>query len=114
MNRRNNSGRGAAAADLLHHEGVGQFVAALAAVLLGIGHAQHTELLQLFDGLERKALFLVYFGGDGGELGLSELAKHLPGKLMLLAQFEIHVAFSSLLGVRSYFGPVNPKSQESI
>ena len=77
---------------LLHAHGVGQHVAAGAAVLLGEVDAHHAQLGHLLHGLHGEALLLVDLLGQRLDLGLGELAVHLADHLLLFRQVKIHFA----------------------
>ena len=89
---------GGGAADLgqlLNAHGIGQHIAAGAAVLLGEVDAHHAQLGHLLDGLHGEALFLVELLGQGLDFGLGKFAVHLADHLLLSSQMKIH--FSVLL-----------------
>ncbi len=90
-----NGGGAAHLGQLLHAHGVGQHIAAGAAVLLGEVDAHHAQLAHLLHGLHGEALFLVDFLGQRLDLVLGELAVHLADHLLFFRQVKIH--FSVLL-----------------
>ena len=94
MGTDDNRGGAAGLGDLFNGHGVGQVVAAGAAVLLGERDAQQAQLCQLGDGLAGEALFFVDLLRQRLYLVLRELAVHLAEHLMLFGQREIHFVFS--------------------
>ena len=97
MGTDDNGGGAAGLGDLLHGHGVGQIVAAGAAVLLGERDAQQAQLCQLGDGLAGEAFFFVDLLRQRLYLVLGEFAVHLAEHLMLFGQREIHFVFSFFL-----------------
>ena len=89
------SGGAADLGQLLNAHGIGQHIAAGAAVLLGEVDAHHTELGHLLHGLHGEALLLVQLLGEGLDLSFREFAVHLADHLLLFRQMKIH--FSVLL-----------------
>ena len=94
----NDDSRGAAhLGQLLHAHGIGENVAAGAAVLLGEINTQHPQLGHLFDGLHGETLLFVEFLSQRLNLILCELAVHLTEHLLLVCQMKIHTTYSFLL-----------------
>ncbi len=91
---------GSGAADLgqlLHAHGVGQHIAAGAAVLLGEVDAHHAQLGHLLDGLHGEALLLVDLLSQRLDFVLGEFAVHLAEHLLLFCQMKIHIPFTPFL-----------------
>ena len=82
---------------LLHAHGVGQNVAAGAAVLLGEVNTHHPQLGHLLDGLHGEPLFFVDLLGQGLHFVLGEFTVHLPEHLLLVCQMKIHIPLTPLL-----------------
>ena len=93
--RRHDNGRGAAhLGQLLHAHGVGEHVAAGAAVLLGEIDAQHAQLAHLFHRFGREALLFVQLLSQRLYFRLSKLTIHLAKHLLLICQMKIHTIHS--------------------
>ena len=91
----NDNGSGAAdLGQLLHAHGIGEDVAAGAAILLGEVNAHHAQLRHLLDGLHGETLFLVDLGGQGLHFVLCKFAVHLANEQLFLSQMEVHTLFS--------------------
>ena len=75
---------------LLHTHGIGQHIAAGAAILLGEVDAHHAQLGHLLHGLHGEALLLVQLLGEGLDLSFREFAVHLADHLLLFRQMKIH------------------------
>ena len=97
MSGHDNSSGAADLGQLFHAHGIGEHIAAGAAVLLGEIDAQHPQLGHLFDGLHGETLLLIEFLGQRLNLGLCKLAVHLTEHLLLVCQMKIHTTYSFLL-----------------
>ena len=84
------SGGAADLGQLLHAHGVGQDVAACAAVLPGEVNAHHAQLRHLLHGFHGEALFLVNLLGQGLDLVLGKLTVHLTEHQLLIGKMKIH------------------------
>ena len=82
---------------LLHAHGVGQNVAAGAAVLLGEVNTHHPQLGHLFDGLHGEPLLFVDLLSQRLHFVLGEFTVHLPEHLLLVCQMKIHIPLTPFL-----------------
>jgi hypothetical protein len=97
VGRHDDRGGAADLGQLLHAHGIGENVAAGAAVLLGEVNAHHAQLCHLLHGLHGEALFLVDLLGQGFDLVLGELAVHLTEHQLLIGKMKIHTLYTPLL-----------------
>ena len=94
MSRDDNGSGAADLGQLLHAHGIGQDVAAGAAVLLGEINTHHAQLCHLLDGFHGETLFFVDLSGQRLHFVLCEFAVHLANEQLFLRQMEIHTFFS--------------------
>ena len=94
MSRDDNGSGAADLGQLFHAHGIGQDVAAGAAVLLGEINTHHAQLCHLLDGFHGETLFFVDLSGQRLYFVLCEFAVHLANEQLFLRQMEIHTFFS--------------------
>ena len=71
-------------------DGLADFAAAHATILLGKGHAHQPQLGRLFDGLVGHPVLAVDRPGQRPDLVFAELAHHAAEELVFLGEREIH------------------------
>ena len=97
VGRNDNSSGAADLGQLLHAHGVGQNVAAGAAVLLGEVNTHHPQLGHLLDGLHGEPLLFVDLLSQRLHFVLGEFTVHLPEHLLLVCQMKIHIPLTPFL-----------------
>ena len=102
-----NSSGAADLGQLFHAHGIGQDVAAGAAVFLGEVNAHHAQLRHLLDGLHGEALFLIDLLSQRLDLVLGEFPVHLAEHLLLVCQMKIHDSILLQFLVRLLQSPVS-------
>ncbi len=94
MSGDDDGGSSANLGQLLHAHGIGENVAAGAAILLGEINAHHAELCHFLHGFHGKTLFLVKLLCQRLYFSFGKFAVHLTEHQLLVRQMKIHISYS--------------------